>query len=154
MKINEQVFIRFNLFINLHKKIMNGMTKNSKWVWLGNTTIKNCRQPRSIAMKSHTTITRHQEDKQSRAISSLFPIKMIAKLVWTQSNVRGLTNCRAIKEETIAINPDWVYNQTYIQPFYNVLLSFWMHWKSSENVCQRGQSTLPTYDAFKSSNHV
>ena len=39
-------------------------------------------------MKSHTTITRHQEDKQSKATSSLFPIKMIAKLEWTQSKVQ------------------------------------------------------------------
>ena len=33
------------------------------------------------ARKSHTTVTRHQEDKLSKAISSLFPIKMIAKIV-------------------------------------------------------------------------
>ena len=30
--------------------------------------------------KSWTTIKKHQEDKQSKATSSLFPIKMIAKL--------------------------------------------------------------------------
>ena len=35
--------------------------------------------------KSNTTITRHQEDKLSKATSSLIPIKMIAKLEWTQS---------------------------------------------------------------------
>ena len=34
------------------------------------------------------TIPRHQEDKQSKATSSLFPIKMIANLEWTQSNVQ------------------------------------------------------------------
>ena len=33
--------------------------------------------------KSRSTITRHQEDKLSKAISSLFPIKMIAILEWT-----------------------------------------------------------------------
>ena len=33
-------------------------------------------------------ITRHQEDKQSKAISSLFPIKIIAKLERTHSNVQ------------------------------------------------------------------
>ena len=38
--------------------------------------------------KSHTTITRHQEDKQSNATNSLFPIKMIAKLERTQSNAQ------------------------------------------------------------------
>ena len=57
--------------------------KNSEWVWLGNTTITNCRQPRGTTRKSRSTITRHQEDKLSKAISSLFPIKMIAILEWT-----------------------------------------------------------------------
>ena len=57
-----------------------------KWVWSKNTT--NCRQTRGIVRKSHTTITRHQEDKQSKATSSLFPIKMIAKLEWTYSNAQ------------------------------------------------------------------
>ena len=36
--------------------------------------------------KSHTTIMRHQGAKQSKTTSSLFPIEMIAKLEWTQSN--------------------------------------------------------------------
>ena len=35
-----------------------------------------------------STITRHQEDKLSKATSSLFPIKMIAVLEWTKSNVQ------------------------------------------------------------------
>ena len=38
--------------------------------------------------KSHTTITRHQEDKQCKATSSLFPIKIIAKLDLTQINAQ------------------------------------------------------------------
>ena len=38
--------------------------------------------------KSHTTVTRHQEDKLSKATSSFFLIKMIAKLEWTQSNAQ------------------------------------------------------------------
>ena len=37
-------------------------------------------QSQTVDRKSHTTITRHQEDKLSKATSSLFPIKMIAKL--------------------------------------------------------------------------
>ena len=45
--------------------------KNSKWVWSGNTTVTNCRQTHGTARKSHATITRHQEDKLSRATSSL-----------------------------------------------------------------------------------
>ena len=39
--------------------------------------------PPGTARKSRSTITRHQEDKLSKAISSLFPIKMIAILEWT-----------------------------------------------------------------------
>ena len=39
----------------------------------------NRRQPHGTARKSRSTITRHQEDKLSKATSSLFPIKMIAK---------------------------------------------------------------------------
>ena len=57
--------------------------ENSEWVWSGNTTITNRRQPHGTARKSHSTITRHQEDKLSRANSSLFPIKLIAILEWT-----------------------------------------------------------------------
>ena len=59
------------------------LINNIKWVWSGNTTITNCRQPRGTVRKSRSTITRHQEDKLSKAISSLFPIKMIAILKWT-----------------------------------------------------------------------
>ena len=40
------------------------------------------------ARKSYTTITKHQEDKLSKATSCLFPIKMIAKLERTQSNTQ------------------------------------------------------------------
>ena len=36
----------------------------------------------------HSTIMKHQEDKQSKATSSLLPIEMIAKLEWTQSNAQ------------------------------------------------------------------
>ena len=53
-----------------------------------NTPITNCRQTRGTARKYHTTITRDQEDKLSNAISSPFPIKIIAKLEWTQSNAQ------------------------------------------------------------------
>ena len=38
--------------------------------------------------KSHTTITRRQEDELSKTTSSLLPIKMIAKLEWTYSKVQ------------------------------------------------------------------
>ena len=40
-------------------------------------------KPMAPRRKSHTTITRHQEDKLSKATSFLFPINMIAKLEWT-----------------------------------------------------------------------
>ena len=42
--------------------------ENSKWVWSGNTTITNCRQPSGTARKSRPTTTRHQEDKLSKEI--------------------------------------------------------------------------------------
>ena len=48
------------------------------WVWPGNTTITNRRQPHGTARKSHSTTTGHQEDKLCKATSSFFPIKMIA----------------------------------------------------------------------------
>ena len=61
-----------------------------------NQTKTNCRQTHGIMRKSHTIIMRHKEDKQSKATSSLFPIKMIAKLEWTQSyaqqNIEKLQN--------------------------------------------------------------
>ena len=38
--------------------------------------------------KCHTAITWHQEYKQSKATSFLFPIKMIVKLEWTQINAQ------------------------------------------------------------------
>ena len=62
--------------------------KNMKWGWSGYTTISNRRQTHGTARKSHTTITRHQEDKLSKVTSSLLPINMIAKLEWTESNVQ------------------------------------------------------------------
>ena len=40
-------------------------------------------KPWHCEKEPHNTITRHQEDKLSKATSSLFPIKMIAKLEWT-----------------------------------------------------------------------
>ena len=48
----------------------------------------NRRQPCDTARKSSSTITRHQDHKLGKATSSLFPIKMIAILVRTQSNVQ------------------------------------------------------------------
>ena len=59
----------------------------------------NCRQTHGTARKSHTTIMRHQEDKLSKATSSLFPIKMIANLEWTQSNAQQ--NIEQLQNPTI-----------------------------------------------------
>ena len=74
----------------------------------GMTTITNCRQTHGIVRKSHTIITRHhtiitrrQEDKQSNATSSFFPIKMIAKLEWTQSNAQQ--NIEQLQNSTIGV---------------------------------------------------
>ena len=62
----------------------------SKWVWLGNTTITQRRPIHGTTRKSHRTIsvTRHQENKQSKATSSLFSMKTIAKLERTLSNAQ------------------------------------------------------------------
>ena len=65
------------------------------------TTLTNCTQTRGIVRKSHTTITRHQEDKQSEATSSLFPIEMIAKLQWTQSNAQQ--NIEQLQNPTMGV---------------------------------------------------
>ena len=43
------------------------------------------------ARKSHTTILRHKNNKQSKATSYIFPIEMIAKLEWTHSNAQQNT---------------------------------------------------------------
>ena len=58
-------------------------------------------QTNVIVRKSHTTITRHQEDKQSIVISSLLPIKMIAKLEWIQSNVQQ--NIEQLQNNTMGV---------------------------------------------------
>ena len=52
-------------------------------------------------MKSHTTIMRHQEDKLSKATSSIFPIKMIAKLKWTQNNIQQ--NIEQLQTSTMGV---------------------------------------------------
>ena len=55
---------------------------------------------------------RHQKDKQSKEASSLFPIKMIAKLEWTQSNaqqnieqLQNLTMGVTINKESTTTKP-------------------------------------------------
>ena len=52
-------------------------------------------------MKSHTSITRHQEDKQSKATSSLLPIEVIAKLKWAQSNAQQ--NIEQLQNPTMGV---------------------------------------------------
>ena len=44
---------------------------------------------------------RHQEDKLSKATSSLFPIKMIAKLEWTQSSAQQ--NIEQLQNHTMGV---------------------------------------------------
>ena len=51
--------------------------RSKEWVWSGNTTITNWRQTHGTARNSHTTITRHQEDKLSKASSSLSPSRQL-----------------------------------------------------------------------------
>ena len=54
-----------------------------------------------MVRKSHTTIKRRQEDKQSKATSSLFPIEMIAKLECTQSNAQQ--NIEQLQNPTMGV---------------------------------------------------
>ena len=75
--------------------------KNIKWVKSGNTTITNRRQPHGTARKRRSTITRHQEDKLSKATSSLFPIKMTAILEETYSNVQQ--NIEQLQNPTMGV---------------------------------------------------
>ena len=83
---------------------------NSKWVWSGNTTITNCRQTIGNAMKNHTTITRHQQDKPSKSTSSLCPFKMIAKLEWTYSNVQqNLQNIQQLQTLTMGVRSTVIF---------------------------------------------
>ena len=60
----------------------------SKWVWSGNTTITHCRPTHGTVRKSHKifTVTRQSKDNKSKATSSLFLVKIIAKQEMTQSN--------------------------------------------------------------------
>ena len=78
-----QINMHFNNWHSAHVQIYR-LASVYLSIWLyGNIytyTITNCRQPHGTARKRNTTITKHQEDKLSKATSSLFPIKMIAKL--------------------------------------------------------------------------
>ena len=53
---------RYNQVPHLTQDTTRESNKYSKWVWSGNSTITNRRQPHGTARKSHSTITRHQED--------------------------------------------------------------------------------------------
>ena len=64
------------------------LATRSKSVWSGNTTITHCRPTHGTERKSHRTfaLIRHPKHYKSKATSSLFLTKMIAKLDKTQSN--------------------------------------------------------------------
>ena len=102
---------------------------NSKWVWSGNNTITNRRQPHGTARKSRSTITRHQEDKLSKATSSLFPIKMIAILEWTWSNVQQ--NIEQLQTPTINLKQLVLISKVISPPIWiklsriNLVMYFW-----------------------------
>ena len=84
-----------------------------------NTTITNCRQTHIIVRKSHTTITRHQKDKQSKATSSLFPIEMIAKLEWTQVNLQQ--NIEHLQSPTMGVTINNESTTTEHKTFIKIL---------------------------------
>ena len=71
------------------------------------------------AIKSHKTITRHQKDKQSKATSSLIPIKISAKLEWTQSNEQQ--NIEQLQNPTMGAT---INNDLYSAATENILSLF------------------------------
>ena len=73
--------------------------ETTKRVWSGNTAVTNCRQICNTTRKSHTIITRHQEDKQSKATSSLSN---------AQLNIEQLQN----PTMEVTINNDFNNNRT------------------------------------------
>ena len=74
-----------------------------------------CRQTHCTAMKRHPTITRHQETNYyySKATGSIFPIKMIAKLEWTQSNAQQ--NIEQLQTPTIRVHVT-INNESRTEP--------------------------------------
>ena len=84
-KTSEKLIIEPSyLYILFHLNILKIVSEYDQEI----TTITNCRQPHGTGRKGHTTITRHHNDNLSKATSSLFPIKMIAKLEGTSSNLQ------------------------------------------------------------------
>ena len=75
----------------------------------------------------HTTITRHQEDKQSEATSSLFPIEMIAKLEWTQSSAQQ--NIEQLQNPTMGVtinkNRITTLEQTAVKATWGLNAFYW-----------------------------
>ena len=86
----------------LIRKLFISKTPPTDWDYKNNEydqeipQLQNCRQNHRTARKGNTIITRHQEDKLSKATSCFSPIKMISKLEWTKSNtqqnIRTITN--------------------------------------------------------------
>ena len=79
-------------FFTVHELILMFWLKNSKWLWSGYSTITNCRQTRGIVRKSHTTIMRHQEDKQSKQPALSSPSRWLQHRVTHKQNIEQLQN--------------------------------------------------------------
>ena len=109
---------------------------------------RNCRQTFGIVRKSHTTITRHQDDRQSKATSffslslflslslslSLFPIKMIAKLEYTTKHI-NIAESRngSNNQQRIHNNRATALNGQQPKPLGQILFQVDTPWKS---LCQ------------------
>ena len=78
-------FSHFRNYQAIRYELLNGNRYifNSKIVREYDQEIPQSQTADNPVRKSRSTTTRHQEDKLSKAISSLFPIKMIAILEWT-----------------------------------------------------------------------
>ena len=83
---------------------------------------------------------RHQEDKLSKATSSLFPIKIIAILEWTQSNVQQ--NIEQLQTPTMGVTINRKSTKAEPLPYNGSSLSHWvgggakMHFTGTESLPQ------------------
>ena len=76
------LFASFTMLVPLIWMYLCRKAIKSKWVWSGNTTITHYRPTYGTGWKNHSphTVTRHTKDNKSKAASSLFLVKTIAKL--------------------------------------------------------------------------
>ena len=106
--------------------------------------IRHCRPSHGIVWKSYIKLTRHQKGKQSKATSSYFSIKMIAKLKRTYSYVQQNMEQTQIPTMGATINNESTTTDPPLRTT-NPFLVICMEKKYSENV---------SVDAFDSNTRL